>query len=400
MTFTADAFKEMGAATALDLVPDAVGGFPVVRQADQAGLGARPHEGRDADALPEALLAALGYGDTAIVEKWIDGCELAVSVLDGAGRRPRCCRRSRWSRSPASSTSRRCTRAARPTTTSRRAWTPRSIAEVRRGSPAQVHTLLGCRDVSRVDMVVGADGTPYVLECNTSPGMTETSLLPDGRRGRGHDFQEVVERLVRAALDRNRVARRRLGTYAMRAVPTSTRSDRPRRRRCSSMYDYRRGGGVLGAFLLGGHRRRRSRTAVRAAFRQGDPRDARRGPRSTGARARSSTRPASTKVDRGLRDQGREVATEKTEELREQDRRGTRSAQGAGRLCSRTPRGEGRRGRPVAKDACSKAADAVKSGVETPEKKAQGTLDKVADKGQEGRRWPIASSRWSRPLHA
>ena len=40
------------------------------------------------------------------------------------------------------------------------------------------HTALGLRDLSRVDLIVDADGQPHVLEVNVSPGMTETSLLP------------------------------------------------------------------------------------------------------------------------------------------------------------------------------------------------------------------------------
>jgi D-alanine-D-alanine ligase len=66
---------------------------------------------------------------------------------------------------------------------------------------ARVHALLGCEKVSRVDMVVAADGTPYVLEVNTSPGMTETSLLPMAAAAVGIDFPELVESMVRWTLD-------------------------------------------------------------------------------------------------------------------------------------------------------------------------------------------------------
>ena len=65
---------------------------------------------------------------------------------------------------------------------------------------ARVHRLLGCERVSRVDMVLGTDGVPYVLEVNTSPGMTETSLLPMAASAEGIDFQELVVHLVRATL--------------------------------------------------------------------------------------------------------------------------------------------------------------------------------------------------------
>jgi D-alanine-D-alanine ligase len=75
-----------------------------------------------------------------------------------------------------------------------------TMAEVT-GMAARVHGLLGCERVSRVDMVVGGDGVPYVLEVNTSPGMTETSLLPMAAASAGLDFQELVGHLVSSALD-------------------------------------------------------------------------------------------------------------------------------------------------------------------------------------------------------
>ena len=66
----------------------------------------------------------------------------------------------------------------------------------------ECHTLLGCRDVSRADMVVDAEGRAFVLEVNTSPGLTETSLLPMAAEVAGLSFQQLVESLARAALDR------------------------------------------------------------------------------------------------------------------------------------------------------------------------------------------------------
>ena len=66
----------------------------------------------------------------------------------------------------------------------------------------EAHLLLGCRDVSRADMVCDAEGEIWLLECNTSPGMTDTSLLPMAAETAGLSFQDVVERLVHSALSR------------------------------------------------------------------------------------------------------------------------------------------------------------------------------------------------------
>jgi D-alanine-D-alanine ligase len=62
------------------------------------------------------------------------------------------------------------------------------------------HRSLGCRGYSRVDFIVDAAGNPYILEVNTLPGMTATSLLPEIAKGVGIEFPELVEEIVRLAL--------------------------------------------------------------------------------------------------------------------------------------------------------------------------------------------------------
>ncbi len=63
------------------------------------------------------------------------------------------------------------------------------------------HQALGCRDLSRADFVV-TDNEIYLLEVNTLPGMTPTSLYPDGARGYGLEFPELVKYLVERAAAR------------------------------------------------------------------------------------------------------------------------------------------------------------------------------------------------------
>ena len=60
--------------------------------------------------------------------------------------------------------------------------------------------LLGCRHVGRVDLIVDKRGQPTILEVNTLPGMTDTSLLPDAARAVGLDFDALVLRLLVLAL--------------------------------------------------------------------------------------------------------------------------------------------------------------------------------------------------------
>ncbi len=62
------------------------------------------------------------------------------------------------------------------------------------------HRALGCRGYSRVDFIIDDSGAPYILEVNTLPGMTATSLLPDIARGAGISFPDLVEEILRQAL--------------------------------------------------------------------------------------------------------------------------------------------------------------------------------------------------------
>lgn len=73
-------------------------------------------------------------------------------------------------------------------------------AERARDYARRSHVALGCRGMSRVDMMVTGD-QPYVLEVNTIPGMTPTSLLPDAARAAGISFGELLDRLVASALN-------------------------------------------------------------------------------------------------------------------------------------------------------------------------------------------------------
>lgn len=60
---------------------------------------------------------------------------------------------------------------------------------------------LGCRGFARVDFIVENDINPYVLEVNTIPGMTETSLFPDAALSAGISFDELINRFIQYALE-------------------------------------------------------------------------------------------------------------------------------------------------------------------------------------------------------
>ncbi len=200
ITLTSDAFKQMGAATAIDLMAAAVGGFPVAVKPARQGSALGFMRVDEESGLAEALLDALSYDTAALVERWVEGTELAVSVLGG---------QNDAEVLPAVEIAPKSGRydfSARYAEGETDFYVPARLdtavlEEVSRVA-ARVHSLLRCRDVSRVDMVVDTDGRPWVLEANTSPGMTETSLLPMAAAACGMTFQDVVSRVFEAALSR------------------------------------------------------------------------------------------------------------------------------------------------------------------------------------------------------
>jgi D-alanine-D-alanine ligase len=189
-SFSETAFKQLGAADTLPAIEDRLGFPVVVKPADQgSALGIR--FAPDASAVPAALVAAFSYSQKVLLERAIEGRELAVSILgDEAlpiveaipvgedfydfearyeiGRTEFVC--------PADLDG--------------------DAAERVKALALEVHALLGCRGLSRVDFMLDAAGEPSVLEINTVPGMTETSLLPQAADAAGIGFDELVARIL------------------------------------------------------------------------------------------------------------------------------------------------------------------------------------------------------------
>jgi D-alanine-D-alanine ligase len=78
----------------------------------------------------------------------------------------------------------------------------RDIESETKSLALRAHESLGCRDYSRVDLMLSAHGELFVLEVNTIPGFTETSLLPKAARAAGIEFPDLCARLVQLALAR------------------------------------------------------------------------------------------------------------------------------------------------------------------------------------------------------
>jgi D-alanine-D-alanine ligase len=193
--FTETAFKQLGAAEALGEIEERLG-FPiVVKPADQgSALGLRI--AHSAAEVPTALVAAFSYSGKVLLERHVAGRDLAVSVLDGEALPvveavPHGEVYDFDARYEIGETAFVCP-----------AELPGDVTAEAQALAVRVHELLGCRDVSRVDLLCDADGRLHVLEANVVPGLTDTSLLPLAADAAGVGFDDLIARLVERALER------------------------------------------------------------------------------------------------------------------------------------------------------------------------------------------------------
>jgi len=66
----------------------------------------------------------------------------------------------------------------------------------------KAYDAVGCRGYGRIDLILDRGGNPYILEINTLPGMTGTSLVPDAARAAGIKFPELLDLFVKMALEK------------------------------------------------------------------------------------------------------------------------------------------------------------------------------------------------------
>lgn len=174
-------------------------GLPVVLKASRQGSSIGVAIVRRSEDAEEALRSLLPIGDPILAEEFLSGKELSVPVIgnldpevlpvieiasDGAF----------------------YDYDSKYTPGKSRHIIPAEISEectARAQSLAkEAYLATGCRGYARIDLLLDENGSPQVLEINTAPGMTKTSLVPDAARAGGISFPELVTRLVELALEK------------------------------------------------------------------------------------------------------------------------------------------------------------------------------------------------------
>jgi D-alanine-D-alanine ligase len=144
-------------------------------------------------ALAVALDIAFKYDDNVLIEKFILGRELTVSILGTDNPRalpaieivPHSGRYDYTSKYTKGATEYRCP-----------APLDEAAAQAVQAEALAAFALLGCRGIGRVDIMLDAAGKPYVLEVNTIPGMTATSLVPKAAAAAGMSFPDLCEQIL------------------------------------------------------------------------------------------------------------------------------------------------------------------------------------------------------------
>ena len=193
-----DIFRELGAPALMQAIGTQLG-YPLMVKPSRSGSALGASRVEDHDSLATALVGAYAYGPLAIVERFIEGTEIAVTVLEDAdGPRALPAVEIRPTSGIYDYESRYTAGATRFVTP---AELPSETLLAAGDLAVAAHQALGLRHLSRIDMVVTADGTPVFLEGNVAPGMTETSLAPLAFEAAGMELGEVFSSLVELARD-------------------------------------------------------------------------------------------------------------------------------------------------------------------------------------------------------
>ncbi|WP_239166490.1 D-alanine--D-alanine ligase family protein [Actinoplanes italicus] len=197
-----DRFSELGAVAVLDRIVERLG-LPLMVKPAQGGSGLGAAVVRDAADLPAAMVGCFAYDSTALVEQYVTGTNVTVSIVDTGNGPETLPIVEIVPRDGVYDYAARYT--AGLTTWHVPARLSPEVAQRVSETALTAYKALGLRDLSRIDVIVTDDGEPHVLGCNVSPGLTETSLLPLAVQAAGADLGTVLSALVARAVARREI---------------------------------------------------------------------------------------------------------------------------------------------------------------------------------------------------
>ncbi len=194
-------FRELGAGTVLDLMVARLG-LPLMVKPASGGSALGVQKINQVEDLPAAMVSCFAYGDTVMVERYVEGVEVALAVID-LGDGPQALPAVEIA--PESGVFDYTARYTPGLTEYHApARIPDDVAARAADVAVRVHEVLGLADLSRTDAIITPDGEVHFLEVNVSPGLTETSMFPMAVEAAGYELGDVIAQLLAARAGRGR----------------------------------------------------------------------------------------------------------------------------------------------------------------------------------------------------
>jgi D-alanine-D-alanine ligase len=179
-------------------ITDTTVGFPCVVKpaAEGSSIGVAIVRGKSD--FGKAMDKAFSFGSRLIVEPFIDGKEIHIGILNGKALGGVEVRPAGGFYSYEAKYTAGLTEYILPPELEK------GVYDKTKAIALSAHTALGCAGAARVDLRIDTHGKPYVLEVNTIPGMTETSLLPKIANLAGFDFLTLIEEIIKEVLNESK----------------------------------------------------------------------------------------------------------------------------------------------------------------------------------------------------
>lgn len=175
-----------------------LGGLPVVVKPDQEGSSIGVTIVRERKDLSVAIKEAFSFGPQVLVDKFIEGRELTVGILADEALPVIEIRPKEGFFDFTAKYQKGLTDYIVP------AVLDEEVAARVQQAALQAYQAAGCCDFSRVDVMLDKNNVPYVLEINTIPGFTSTSLLPKAAKCRGYEFADLCVKLIKLAYEKEK----------------------------------------------------------------------------------------------------------------------------------------------------------------------------------------------------
>lgn len=179
--------------------------FPAVVKPVSRGSSVGVAIAEDEEGLAEAVNAAFKYDQRVMIQVYIRGREITCGVLDNGKERitPLIPTEMIPKERPFFDYHSKYVAGATDELTPPPDLPQKTIRAVQNAATL-THRIVGASGMSRTDMVLGENGKIYVLEINTIPGLTQTSLLPQEAKAVGISFSEMLDRVIKAAINRHK----------------------------------------------------------------------------------------------------------------------------------------------------------------------------------------------------